>query len=80
MRYWSYKCIAIICFPSYDVINFEINFIFLIKPFFYMTKNQDKNLISWEQKELLKWNKKHFLSFLTDFHLPKIVLDLTVRV
>ena len=31
-----------------------------------MTKCQDKNLkISWEQKELLKWNKKHFPLFLT---------------
>ena len=29
--------IAIVCFPS-DVINFEINLIFLIKPLFYMTK------------------------------------------
>ena len=28
---------AIACFPS-DVINFEINLIFLIKPLFYMTK------------------------------------------
>ena len=31
-------CIAIICFPGCDVIDFEINLIFLIKPFFYMTK------------------------------------------
>ena len=31
-------CIAIACFPGFDVISFEINFIFLIKPFFYMTK------------------------------------------
>ena len=28
----------IVCFPGCDVINFEINLIFLIKPFFYMTK------------------------------------------
>ena len=26
-------CIAIICSPNYDVINFEINLSFLIKPF-----------------------------------------------
>ena len=31
-------CIEIVCFPGSDVINFEINFIFLIKPFFCMTK------------------------------------------
>ena len=31
-------CIAFVCLPGCDVINFEVNFIFLIKPFFYMTK------------------------------------------
>ena len=30
--------IAIVYFSGCDVMNFEINFIFLIKPFFYMTK------------------------------------------
>ena len=30
--------IAILCFAGYDVINFEISFLFLIKPFFYTTK------------------------------------------
>ena len=37
-------CIAIVCFPGCDVVNFEINLIFLIKPFFYMAKIEDKNL------------------------------------
>ena len=31
-------CIAIVCFPGCDLINFEINLIFLIKQFFYRTK------------------------------------------
>ena len=31
-------CIAIATFQYRDVISFEINFVFLIKPFFYMTK------------------------------------------
>ena len=31
-------CISIVCFPCCDVVSFEINFIFLIKPFSYMTK------------------------------------------
>ena len=35
-------CIAIVCFPGCDVINFGINYIFLIKPFFYMTKKSSK--------------------------------------
>ena len=30
--------IAIVCFPGCDIINFEINLIFLIKSFFYMTE------------------------------------------
>ena len=30
--------IAIVCQPGCDVMNFEINFIFLLKPFFNMTK------------------------------------------
>ena len=32
-------CTAIVCFPHCDVINFEINLIFLTKQFFYMNKN-----------------------------------------
>ena len=36
-------CIAIICLPVFDVIHFKINHSFLIKPFSYMTKGQDKN-------------------------------------
>ena len=27
-------CIVIVCKPSYDVTNFEVNLIFLINPFF----------------------------------------------
>ena len=32
-------CIAIVCFPVCDIIHFEINLIFLIKPFFNMGKS-----------------------------------------
>ena len=35
-------CIAIVCKPGCDFRNFESNIIFLIKPFFYMTKSQDR--------------------------------------
>ena len=36
--------IAITCFPGRDVINFEINLIFLIKPFFWIySKNTDES-------------------------------------
>ena len=77
-------CIAIVCQPGCDVTNFEIKLILLIKPFFYMTKNSKRNFkknqkISWERKEFLRWNKKHFSSFLKGFQLPKIALNLRVR-
>ena len=37
-------CIAIACLPGCDVMNFEINLIFLIKPFLYMTKKSTQKL------------------------------------
>ena len=42
-------------------------------------KFKTKIQISWEQKEPLRWNKKHFSSFSKDFKLPKIVSDMRVR-
>ena len=43
--------IAIICLLGCDVINFEIN---LIKPFFNLTKGQDKNLNILRTKRAFK--------------------------
>ena len=37
-------CNAIVCFPGRDVINFEMNLIYLIKPFFYMIKKSSQKL------------------------------------
>ena len=31
-------CVAIVYYPGSDVTNFKTKLIFLIKPFFYMTK------------------------------------------
>ena len=31
-------CIIIICYPVCDALSFEINYTFLVKPFFYITK------------------------------------------
>ena len=56
-------------------MNFKINLIFLIKPFYTYQNIKAK---SWEQKELLRWNK-YFSSFLKGFQLQKIVSDLRVR-
>ena len=44
-------CIVIVCFLVFDVINFKINLIFLIKPFFYMTKKSRQKLKYLENKE-----------------------------
>ena len=49
-------CCGIACFPGCDVINFEINLSFFVKPFLYMTKKLEQKLItkSSEQKELFR--------------------------
>ena len=46
-------CIAIACKPGCDVMIFEVDFIFLIKPFFQMT------YISWQKPKYLE-NEKSF--------------------
>ena len=57
----------------YDVMHFRISLFFLIKPFFYMIKSQDKN------RNILRWNRNDFSSFLKGFQLPKIVSDLRLE-
>ena len=47
-------CIAVVCFPGCGVIHFEINLIFLIKPFFCMIESQDKNLNIFRTKRDFK--------------------------
>ena len=57
-------CIVIICCSFPDVINFEINHGFLIKPSFYITKTQDKNVnISRTKKTFnMKWKLVFIIS------------------
>ena len=45
-------CTAVVCFPGCDVINFEINFVFLMIHFSYMTKNSREKFIYVENKKL----------------------------
>ena len=72
--------IATVCYPGCEVMGFETNLIFLIKPFFlHDQKFLTKTWISLERKELLRWNEKHFPSFLKGFQLSKIVSDLRVH-
>ena len=61
-------------------MNSEINLIFLIKLFFYMTKKSRQKFEYLEnEKSFLRWNKKHFSSLLKGCHLPKIATDLRVH-
>ena len=53
-------CIAIVCQPSYDVINFKINLVFPIKSFFiHDQKFKRKTYLPWEQKRPLKMKQKN---------------------
>ena len=57
-------CIAIVCQPGCNVLNFEINFIFLLRPFLYMTK-KSKQKLKYLQNEnsLLGEIKSFFIIF-----------------
>ena len=57
-------CIATVCEPSCDVIDFEIEFILLIKPFFDMTK---KSIQKFKYLE----NEKSILSALSALNCKK---------
>ena len=54
-------CIAIVCKPGCEVMNFKVNIIFLIKQFFlHDQKVVTKTKIFGEQTELVRWKKEHF--------------------
>ena len=52
--------IAIVCLPGCDVVNFEIKFIFLIKRFFYMTKNSRQKSKYFENQNKFQGQKRAF--------------------
>ena len=46
----------VVCWPVFDVMNFEMNFIFLTKPFLLHDKKvKTKSEISWGRNKLLRW-------------------------
>ena len=51
------------CCTVCDVINFEINLSFLIEPFFYITKNKDKNINISRTKIVFNMKYKAFCHF-----------------
>ena len=73
-------CVAIVCFPAYDVTNFEINLIFLIKSLWYRNKKSRQKL-KYIENEKSFWDeiKSIYSSFLKGSRLPKMVSDLRVR-
>ena len=65
-------CIAIVCYPGCDVMDFEINLIILIKPFFYMRKKSRQKLRYLEnEKSFLGEIKSIFHHFLRAFSYQK---------
>ena len=57
-------------------MDFEINLIFLIKPFFYMTKKSIQKLKYLENEKIFEGEiKSIFHPFLKGFQLPKIVFN-----
>ena len=54
--------IAIVFFSGCDIINFEFTLNFIIRPFFYMTKNS-KQTFNFKMKRDFKMKKAFFIIF-----------------
>ena len=50
-------CIVITCCPVWDVINFEINLSFLLKPFFSVTKKSGQIFKYLRNEKSIKYKK-----------------------
>ena len=50
-------CITIVCYPGSDVIKFEVNLIFLIKPFWYTTKKSRQKLRRYLENKKSIWGE-----------------------
>ena len=73
-------CITIVCQPGCDVIKFEINLIFLIKPFRYMTKKSRQKYKYLENKKSFWGEIKNIFQYIfKGLSVVKIVSDLRVR-
>ena len=71
--------ITFVSFPGFNIIILEINLIFLIKPFSWVTK-KSRQKMNYFENEFLRWSNKHFSSFLKGFQLSKIFSDIRVHV
>ena len=69
-------CTAVTCFPGFDVMHFEVNSIFLIKPFLHMTKKSGPKFEN--EKSFHSGIKSVFSLSLKGYQLPQIVSELRV--
>ena len=60
-------CVAIVCKPGYDVINFELNLTFLVKSFLYMTKKSRHKFKYLEKRKRFQGEIKKIKSILPSF-------------
>ena len=54
LRCWGNICIVTDYFPGCDIINFETNIIFLIKPYSYLTKKSRQRFKYLENEKSIK--------------------------
>ena len=66
-------CIVMFCCPVCDIINFEINHNFVIKPFFYITKKSELNVNISRMERAFKYEMKSiFDHFKKTFNCKKL--------
>ena len=70
----SNMCIAIVFFLDWDVINFKIKLIFLIKSFFYITEKSRQKLNIFRTKKAFKMKWKLFFIIFKGLSFAKICL------
>ena len=68
LRYWAI-CVAIFSFPGCDVARFKVDL--SDQAVFIHDHIKTKISISWERKELLRWNEKHFCVIFKGFSVVK---------
>ena len=67
---------AIVCFPGWDVTNFEINLIFLIRLFLYITKKSRRKFENLQKEMSFKGKIKSISHYFKGFSFAKKCLRL----
>ena len=69
-------CIIMVCFPGCDVLHFEINLMFLIKPFLSMTKKSRQKFKYLKNEKSLSGEIKSIFVIFKGLSVPKNCLRL----